>query len=151
MKLHELYPAPGSRHRKKRVGRGIGSGHGTYATRGIKGQKARSGGQIPPWFEGGQTRLVKRLPHKRGFTNIFRVEYAAVNVEQLEARFPAGTVVTPDLLRETGLVKKRLPIKILGDGELTKPLTVHAHKFSASARAKIEAAGGQVVEIGLTG
>jgi large subunit ribosomal protein L15 len=151
MKLHELYPAPGSRHRKKRVGRGIGSGHGTYATRGIKGQKARSGGQIPPWFEGGQTRLVKRLPHKRGFTNIFRVEYAAVNVEQLEARFPAGTVVTPDLLRETGLVKKRLPIKILGDGELTKPLTVHAHKFSASARAKIEAAGGRVVEIGLTG
>lgn len=151
MKLHELYPAPGSRHRKKRVGRGIGSGHGTYATRGIKGQKARSGGQIPPWFEGGQTRLVKRLPHKRGFTNIFRVEYAAVNVEQLEARFPAGTVVTPDLLRETGLVKKRLPIKILGDGELTKPLVVHAHKFSASARAKIEAAGGQVVEIGLTG
>lgn len=151
MKLHELYPAPGSRHRKKRVGRGIGSGHGTYATRGIKGQKARSGGQIPPWFEGGQTRLVKRLPHKRGFTNIFRVEYAAVNVEQLEARFPAGTVVTPDLLRETGLVKKRLPIKILGDGELTKPLTVHAHKFSASARAKIEAAGGRVVEIELTG
>jgi len=151
MKLHELYPAPGSRHRKKRVGRGIGSGHGTYATRGIKGQKARSGGQIPPWFEGGQTRLVKRLPHKRGFTNIFRVEYAAVNVEQLEARFPAGTVVTPDLLRETGLVKKRLPIKILGDGELTKPLTVHAREFSASARAKIEAAGGRVVEIGLTG
>jgi ribosomal protein L15, bacterial/organelle len=140
MKLHELKPAPGSRKRKKRVGRGTSSGHGKTATRGTKGQWARS--TVRPGFEGGQMPLYRRLP-KRGFTNPMRKEYAIVNVEALN-RFPEGTVVTPELLVAEKLVKNvKDGIKILGDGELKVKLTVQAHKFSRSAIEKIEAAGGK--------
>jgi large subunit ribosomal protein L15 len=129
------------------VGRGNASGHGTYSGRGSKGQKARSGVGIRLGFEGGQTPLIKRLPRRRGFTNIFRVEYAPVNVKQLE-RFEAGTEVTPQLLREVGIIKSlRQPVKVLGDGEITKALIVRAHGFSAVAKEKIEAAGGSVEEV----
>jgi large subunit ribosomal protein L15 len=141
MKLHELSPAPGSKHPKKRVGRGIGSGMGKTATRGHKGQWARSGGGVRPGFEGGQNPLFRRLP-KRGFKNFNRVEYAIVNLEDLN-QFAAGTVVTPESLKETGMVKNQKDgIKILGNGELTVSLTVKANKFSQSAVEKITAAGG---------
>ncbi|RAU94511.1 50S ribosomal protein L15 [Paenibacillus sp. YN15] len=141
MKLHELSPAPGSKHPKKRVGRGIGSGMGKTATRGHKGQWARSGGGVRPGFEGGQNPLFRRLP-KRGFKNFNRVEYAIVNLEDLN-QFAAGTVVTPESLKETGIVKNQKDgIKILGNGELTVSLTVKANKFSQSAVEKITAAGG---------
>lgn len=141
MKLHELSPAPGSKHPKKRIGRGIGSGMGKTATRGHKGQWARSGGGVRPGFEGGQNPLFRRLP-KRGFKNFNRVEYAIVNMEELN-RFAAGTVVTPEFLKETGIVKNQKDgIKILGNGELTVSLTVKANKFSQSAVEKITAAGG---------
>ncbi len=143
---NELRPPKGAKHARKRVGRGNASGHGTYATRGIKGAKARSGWRRKPGFEGGQTPLFRRLKYQRGFNNKWRVEFAEVNVGQL-ARFPAGTDVTPDLLRESGLVKTRLPVKILGEGELRVPLNVTADRCSAQARAKIEAAGGRVVEL----
>jgi len=146
MKLHELRPALNSRKRRIRAGRGDGSRRGKTAGRGTKGQNSRSGGGVRPYFEGGQLPLVRRLPHQRGFTNIFRVEYAAVNVGRLE-EFPAQSEITPATLQETGLVRKNMPVKILGDGDLTRPLTVHAHRFSASARQKIEAAGGTVVEL----
>jgi large subunit ribosomal protein L15 len=125
-----------------RKGRGIGSGLGKTAGRGHKGQKARSGGGVKPGFEGGQMPLIRRLP-KRGFTNIFSKEYSLVNIRDLEV-FDEGTVVSPELLKETGLIKKYNDgIKILGDGELTKKLTVQAHKFSKSAKEKIEAIGGK--------
>ncbi|MGG3937721.1 50S ribosomal protein L15 [Anoxybacillus kestanbolensis] len=141
MKLHELQPAPGSRKGRNRVGRGIGSGNGKTSGRGHKGQNARSGGGVRIGFEGGQTPLFRRLP-KRGFTNIHRKEYAIVNLEALN-RFEDGTEVTPELLLETGVVSKlKAGIKVLGNGELTKKLTVKAHKFSASAKEAIEAAGG---------
>ncbi|MGG3955619.1 50S ribosomal protein L15 [Bhargavaea massiliensis] len=141
MKLHELQPAPGSRKERNRVGRGIGSGNGKTSGRGHKGQNARSGGGVRIGFEGGQTPLFRRLP-KRGFTNIHRKEYAIVNLEALN-RFEDGTEVTPELLLETGVVSKlKAGIKVLGNGELTKKLTVKAHKFSASAKEAIEAAGG---------
>lgn len=141
MKLHELQPAPGSRKERNRVGRGIGSGNGKTSGKGHKGQNARSGGGVRIGFEGGQTPLFRRLP-KRGFTNIHRKEYAIVNLEVLN-RFEDGTEVTPELLLETGVVSKlKAGIKVLGDGELTKKLTVRAHKFSASAKEAIEAAGG---------
>ncbi len=147
MQAHELRPPKGARHKRKRVGRGDASGHGSYSGRGSKGQKARSGSGIRLGFEGGQTPLIKRLPRRRGFTNIFRVEYAPVNVRQLE-RFEAGTEVTPQLLREVGIIKTlRQPVKVLGDGEITKALTVRAHRFSAVAKGKIEAAGGSVEEV----
>jgi len=147
MQPHELGPPKGARHKRKRVGRGNASGHGTYSGRGSKGQKARSGVGIRLGFEGGQTPLIKRLPRRRGFTNIFRVEYAPVNVKQLE-RFEAGTEVTPQLLREVGIIKSmRQPVKVLGEGEITKALTVRAHRFSAVAKGKIEAAGGSVEEV----
>ena len=147
MQAHELRPPKGARHKRKRVGRGDGSGHGTYSGRGSKGQKSRSGAAIRLGFEGGQTPLIKRLPRRRGFTNIFRVEYVSVNVKQLE-RFEAGTEVTPQLLREVGIIKTlRQPVKVLGDGEITKALTVRAHRFSAVAKGKIEAAGGSVEEV----
>lgn len=144
MKLHELRPAPGARRDSKRVGRGIGSGRGRTAGRGTKGQKARSGGAKGPAFEGGQTPLVRRLP-KRGFSNApFRRELAIVNLEALN-RFEPGTVVTPELLLENRVVRSvKDGIKVLGDGELTRPLTVRAHAFSKAAAAKIEAAGGTV-------
>ncbi|MFO7310881.1 MAG: 50S ribosomal protein L15 [Bacillota bacterium] len=144
MKLHELRPAPGARRDSKRVGRGIGSGRGRTAGRGTKGQKARSGGAKGPAFEGGQTPLVRRLP-KRGFSNApFRRELAIVNLEALN-RFEPGTVVTPELLLENRVVRSvKDGIKVLGDGELTRPLTVRAHAFSKAAAAKIVAAGGTV-------
>ncbi|OUN00802.1 MAG: 50S ribosomal protein L15 [Firmicutes bacterium ZCTH02-B6] len=144
MKLHELRPAPGARRDTKRVGRGIGSGKGKTAGRGTKGQKARSGGGKGPAFEGGQTPLVRRMP-KRGFTNApFRRELVVVNLEALN-RFEPGTVVTPELLLDNRVVRSvKDGIKVLGDGELTRPLTVRAHAFSKAAAAKIEAAGGTV-------
>lgn len=142
MKLHELKPAPGSNKAPKRVGRGIGSGHGKTAGRGHKGQNARSGGGVRPGFEGGQMPLYRRLP-KRGFNNPNRKEYAIVNLETLN-RFEEGTVVTPELLKQRGVVKNlKDGLKILGRGELNVKLTVKAHKFSQSALSKIEAAGGQ--------
>jgi large subunit ribosomal protein L15 len=143
MKLHEIKPAPGSTKRRKVVGRGRGSGNGTTAGRGGKGQTARTGSSIPAWFEGGQMPLIRRLP-KRGFTNIFKKNYAIINVEILD-RFESGQEVTPALLVSQGLIRSRHDgVKVLGTGDLTKALTVHAHKFSQSAAAKIEAAGGKV-------
>lgn len=142
MKLHELKPSPGSRKERNRVGRGTGSGNGKTSGRGHKGQNARSGGGVRPGFEGGQTPLFQRLP-KRGFTNVNRKEYAIVNLEDLN-RYEDGTVVTPVLLVETGLVKnEKSGIKILGNGKVEKKLTVKAHKFSSAAKEAIEAAGGQ--------
>ena len=145
MRMHELKPAPGSKHARKRIGRGPGSGHGTTATKGTKGQKARAGGKIPAQFEGGQLSLVKRLPHKRGFTNVFRKEYSPVNLRRL-GDFAADAEVTPQVLAEAGIIKSaRELVKILGDGEIGQPITVVAHSFSASAKEKIEAAGGKAV------
>lgn len=142
MKLHELQLNPGSRKNRKRVGRGTGSGHGKTSTRGHKGQNARSGGGVRLGFEGGQMPLFQRLP-KRGFTNINRKEYAIVNLDKLNT-FEDGTVVTPELLLETGVVsKEKSGIKILAKGTIEKKLTVKAHKFSAAAKEAIEAAGGQ--------
>ncbi|MBI4786782.1 MAG: 50S ribosomal protein L15 [Chloroflexi bacterium] len=147
MKLHDLKPAEGSTHRRRRVGRGIAAGQGKTAGRGTKGQRSRTGRGIKPYFEGGQLPLVRRLPHTRGFTNIHREEFEIVNVETLEARFDAGVEITPGLLLERGLVGKRGRVKILGDGRLSKALTVKAHAFSASAKEKIAAAGGKAEEI----
>ena len=147
MLAHELRPPKGAKSARKRVGRGDASGHGSYSGRGMKGQKARSGRKPKLGFEGGQTKLIKRLPRRRGFTNIFRVEYAEVNVDQLE-RFEGGSQVTPERLRQVGLIKTlRRPVKVLGDGSLSKPLTVHAHRFTSGARQKIEAVGGQALEV----
>ncbi|SNX54389.1 50S ribosomal protein L15 [Thermoanaerobacterium sp. RBIITD] len=142
MRLHDLKPAEGAKRERKRVGRGIGSGLGKTSGRGHKGQKARSGGNVRPGFEGGQMPLTRRLP-KRGFTNIFKKEYAIVNLSLLD-NFEDGSVVTPELLIEKGLVKKvKDGIKILGSGDLNKKLTVKAHKFSKSAVEKIESVGGK--------
>ncbi len=143
MKLHELSPAKGSRRSRKRVGRGPGSGNGKTAGRGHKGQKSRSGYSRRLGFEGGQMPLIRRVP-KRGFTNIFRKEIAAVNVRDL-AGFEGE--VTPEMLVERGLARRGLAVKILGDGDLSSPLAVKAHLFSRSARAKIEAAGGSCEEL----
>jgi large subunit ribosomal protein L15 len=142
VRLHKLKPSPGSRTSPKRVGRGIGSGKGKTSGRGQKGQKSRSGGGTRRGFEGGQMPLFQRLP-KRGFTNVFRQEWSEVNVGRLNC-FETGTVVTPKILKDRGVVKSlKYGVKILGKGELEKKLTVKAHKFSAQAREKIEAAGGQ--------
>ena len=142
MKLHELAPAAGSTTAAKRLGRGVGSGLGKTSGKGHKGAKARSGGGKRPGFEGGQMPLYRRVP-KKGFTNIFRMEYAEVNVGQLEV-FTEGTVVNTELLKAAGIVKKTLDgVKILGNGELTKKLTVEAAKFTESAKQKIEAVGGK--------
>jgi large subunit ribosomal protein L15 len=142
MRLDELKPAAGSSKKRKRVGRGDGSGHGKTSGRGHKGQGARSGGNVQPGFEGGQMPLQRRLP-KRGFHNPSRVDISVVNLGQLES-LPAGTEVTPEKLSEQGLVTgKNRRIKILGDGTLSKALTVKAHGFSARAKEKIEAAGGK--------
>ena len=145
MRLHELAPKYGAVHRKKRVGRGPGSGHGKTSCRGHKGQKARSGGGVPAWFEGGQTPIYRRLP-KRGFKNPNAKEYAEVNVGVLERYFESGDEVTPEVLVERRIVRKlgKDGVKILGNGELTKALTVKAQALSASAVKKIEAAGGKV-------
>ena len=139
--VHSLGPAPGSTHYRKRVGRGPGSGHGKTAGRGSKGQKSSTGYRHQRGFEGGQMPLHRRLP-KRGFTNIFRVEYDIVNISDLD-RFDAGAAVNPEMLAASRLTRKNRLIKILGDGEIKKALTVSAHKFSASAKASIEAAGGR--------
>ena len=149
MKLHDLRPGPGARRPKKRIGRGLGSGHGVTATKGTKGQKAREGYRMIPGFEGGQIRMIKRLPHKRGFKNPWRVEYEVFNVGLLGKRFEAGANVDMAVLEERGLRTKNLPLKILGDGEIAVALTVTAHKLSKSAREKIEAAGGTATELGV--
>ena len=142
MKLHELYPAEGSTTAARRVGRGVGSGLGKTSGKGHKGAKARSGGGKRPGFEGGQMPLYRRVP-KKGFTNIFGTDYAAVNVEALEV-FEDGAVVDFDALKAAGIIKKELAgVKIMGNGELTKKLTVKAAKFTASAKEKIEALGGK--------
>jgi large subunit ribosomal protein L15 len=137
--LHDLKPSPGSRRNRKRVGRGDASGHGGTSTRGHKGLKARTGGKVHPRREGGQTSLIRRIP-KRGFTNLERVEYQVVNVRDLDR---VDGDVSPEALKQAGLIGT-LPVKVLGQGEVTKALTVFAHAFSQSARAKIEAAGGSV-------
>ena len=147
MKLHELKPPVGSRHRRKIVGRGPGSGHGMTSGRGEKGQKARSGGGTRPGFEGGQLPLHRRVP-KRGFVSLFRKEYEIINVKDLE-RFAPGTAVTPASLAEAGMLRvASAAVKILGEGSLSKPLTVSAHRFSKTAEEKIRAAGGTVEVIG---
>jgi len=147
MRQDELSPALGSKKSRKRVGRGDGSGHGTYSGRGCKGQKSRSGSKLHPGFEGGQLPLIKRLPRKRGFVNIFRTEYSLVKVGQLDI-FESGSEVTPQRLLAAGLVKSlRYPIKVLADGDIDNQLVIKANKFSAAAKAKIEAVGGKAEEI----
>ena len=147
MRLDQLRAPKGARRARKRIGRGNGS-KGTYSGRGMKGQKARSGGGVRPSFEGGQLPLMKRLPTQRGFTNIFRVEYATVNVDELAERFDRDAEVTPEALREARLVRGRgTPVKVLGRGEIDRALTVSAHRFSGEAKRKIEAAGGVAMEI----
>ncbi len=147
MKLHELAPAVGAKKRRKRIGRGPGSGHGKTATKGTKGLLARSGGKRRPGFEGGQMSLIRRVP-KFGFSNPFRTDYAIVNLKALEA-LGAVDQVTPQVLIEAGLVKRKLrPVKILGLGEVGRPLVIHAHKFSKAALEKIVAAGGRAEVIG---
>jgi len=142
VRLHELKPNAGSVSEPKRKGRGTGSGWGKTAGRGHKGQKARSGGGVRPGFEGGQMPLIRRLP-KRGFTNIFALQFSEVNVSDLNA-FEDGTVVTPEVLKTSGIIKKSNDgVKVLGNGELTRKLTVKANKFSKSAQQKIETAGGR--------
>ncbi len=142
--LNNLKPAVGAIHRKKRVGRGDGSGRGNTSCRGQKGQKCRSGGQVAPYFEGGQMPLYRRLP-KRGFKNIFKEEFAIVNIKDLARKFKANEEVTPEALVERRLVrKKNLKIKVLGEGDISFPLKVKVHKISKQAREKIESAGGQV-------
>jgi len=150
MKLHDLRPDEGAKKNRKRVGRGISAGQGKTAGRGTKGQGARSGGGKGAYFEGGQLPLVRRLPFKRGFTNIFRIEYQEVNVEGLARLFSAGETVTPEAMAEKGLVKKAgEPVVVLGRGELAVALNVEAHRFSKTAQEKIEKAGGSVKTIEL--
>ena len=143
MKIHDLSPVEGSRKQKKRVGRGPGSGHGKTSCRGHKGQKARSGGSIPPGFEGGQMPLQRRLP-KRGFTNIFKKQYVLINIRDLN-RFAPNSTLGLEALKNAGLVKgNKDGIKLLGDGEISHPVMIKVHKVSKTARDKIEAAGGKV-------
>ncbi len=145
MKLSELKATPGSRKDRKRIGRGTGSGTGKTSGRGQKGQKSRSGGNPHPWFEGGQMPLYRRLP-KRGFTNIFKKEYEIVNLARL-AGLETKNPITPEVMREKGIIRRVDSVKILGNGELPEAVTVHAQKFSRSAVDKIEKAGGKVVTI----
>ncbi len=147
IRQNDLKPARGSTHSEKRVGRGDGSGHGTYSCKGQKGQKARSGGGVRPGFEGGQTPLIKKLPSKRGFKNIFKKDFFLVDIGSLNV-FAAGTEVTPEKLVEAGLIKSlRKPVKILGDGKVDRALVVKAHGFSASAKSLLEAVGGKAEAI----
>ncbi|OGS20383.1 MAG: 50S ribosomal protein L15 [Elusimicrobia bacterium RIFOXYA2_FULL_39_19] len=148
MKLNNMRPAKGSRHKSKRLGCGRASGHGASCTKGMKGQRSRSGGTKSPWFEGGQIPLLRRIP-KRGFTNSdFRVDYNCVNVSQLENRFNSGEEINPEILVKKGIInRKDLLLKILGDGEIKKNLKVKAHKFSKSATKKITEAGGTAEEL----
>jgi len=142
-----IKPPTGSKRASKRVGRGNASGHGTFSGRGQKGQKSRSGNKMRPGFEGGQLPLIKRLPSKRGFTNIFRKEYSIVNVEKLNV-FEKGSEVTPEKMHAAGLFKTlKHPVKILANGEVSHAVSVKANKFSAAAKAKIEAAGGKAEEV----
>jgi large subunit ribosomal protein L15 len=142
VKISDLAPQRGAKKKEKRIGRGPGSGHGKTSTKGHKGQAARSGGTKGPGFEGGQQPLIRRVP-KRGFTNIFRKEYSIVNLDRLN-QFDADTIINPQFLQEAGVVRKAgQNIKILGNGELTKPLVISAHKFSEEAMKKIQAAGGR--------
>ena len=144
MKLHELSPVPGSKRKPKRLGMGIGSGTGKTAGKGHKGQKSRAGRSVAPYFEGGQMPLSRRIP-KRGFSNFrFAKNYEIVNLKDIEEKFDSGMAITVEDLRERGLVSGSSPVKILGDGELTKSFTVIAHAFSASATSKIQAAGGKL-------
>ena len=148
MRQDNLSPAPGSKRSRKRVGRGDGSGHGTYSGRGCKGQKSRAGYKMSRGFEGGQLPLIKRLPQKRGFVNIFRIKYSIVNLNKLNI-FNAGSEVTPERLVAAGVVKSlQYPIKILAEGNINHPLLIRANKFSTAAKAKIEATGGKVEEVG---
>lgn len=151
IQLHDLRPAPGAKKDRKRIARGNSGRGGTYAGRGRKGQNSRSGGNKQPWFRGMSTRM-NRMPYMRGakfrFTGHTRTEYRIINVRELEEEFSSDDEITPEVLLERGLIKKaKMPLKILGDGELTKPLNVVAHAFSSSAREKIEAAGGEAVEV----
>jgi large subunit ribosomal protein L15 len=147
MKLHELQAPKGAKKSRKRVGRGIAAGQGKTAGRGTKGQASRSGGTKGPYFEGGQLPLVRRLPFKRGFTNIFKVQYVPVNLYRLQ-EFEADAEISPETLAAAGIIKSaELPVAILGHGELEHPLVVKAHRFSSSARAKIEEAGGSAEEL----
>ncbi len=145
IKLSSLKRAPGIRKNPKRVGRGRGSGTGKTCGKGQKGQKSRSGGKPHPWFEGGQMPLYRRVP-KRGFTNIFRKEYEIVSLDRLEA-ISGDLPITPEIMKERGLIKKPTAVKVLGNGELTRSITVHAHKFSKSAIDKIEKSGGKAVTV----
>lgn len=148
MMEHDISPPKGARRRRKRVGRGDSAGGGSYAGRGMKGQKSRSGWRLRPGFEGGQLPLIKGLPMKRGFNNRYKTYYALVNLSTLQERFEVNTRVTPEMLHGLGIIRRvNRPVKVVGDGELEYALTVVAHKFTASARAKIEAAGGSVEEI----
>ncbi|MEA3335828.1 MAG: 50S ribosomal protein L15 [Chloroflexota bacterium] len=144
MQLHDLAPDSGAKKKRKRVGRGISAGQGKTAGRGTKGQNSRSGGGVRPYFEGGQLPLVRRLPHLRGFTNIWRVEFKPVNLTRLEG-FKANSEVSPETLAAAGITKKATErIAILAEGEIDRPLTIRAHRVSKKAQAKIEAAGGTV-------
>ncbi len=146
MKLHDLRSPAGARRKRKRVARGHGAGQGTYAGRGIKGQGSRGSGKIAGYFEGGQMPLVRKLPFKRGFNNIFRVYYQEVRLDRLASRFEDGAVVTPKLLAEVGLIRDGLkPVVVMGNGEaISKKLTVRAHRVTKGAEEKIKAAGGSV-------
>ncbi len=147
MKQHELAPAVGAKKDRKRVGRGDGSGNGTYSGRGCKGQKSRSGYRMRPGFEGGQLPIIKRLPCLRGFTNRFKKEYSIVKISMLDA-FDEGSEVTAEEMLKAGIIKTAgLPVKILADGDIKKTITVKADRFSAAAKAKIEAAGGKAEEV----
>jgi len=147
MQQNELKPPLGAKHKRKRVGRGDGSGHGTYSGRGCKGQKSRSGGGVRIGFEGGQLPLIRRLPRKRGFNNIFKTEYNIVNVGELDS-FPSGSEVNTEELLKTGSIKSLdRPTKILGDGDIHHSLVVKANKFSAAAERKIVAAGGKIERV----
>jgi large subunit ribosomal protein L15 len=147
MDQSSLKPAAGATHSRKRVGRGDGSGHGSYSGRGCKGHKSRAGGGVRPSFEGGQLPLIKRLPRLRGFSNTYRVKYSILNVGSLN-RFAANFEITPEQLLKAGLIKSiNQPVKILGDGEIDRPLVVKAAKFSAVAASKISAAGGKTEAI----
>jgi large subunit ribosomal protein L15 len=147
MLQHNLKPPAGATHKRKRVGRGDGSGHGSYSGKGCKGQKSRAGGGVRLGFEGGQLALIKRLPRKRGFVNIFKTQYSIVNVGELKA-FSANAEITPKELLDNGLIKSfKYPVKILAGGDIDRPLLVKANKFSAAAEKKIIAAGGKVEAI----
>ena len=146
MKLHQLKPPEGARHRKKRLGRGDASGHGGTSTRGHKGHKARSGYKLPFNFEGGQMPLIRRLP-KRGFTHVKDVKIEIVNLNQIDKKFNEGDVITPEKLKEKGLLKGKKKVKILSEGKLSKKFEIHAHFFSKKAKEKIEKTGGKAVLI----